>query len=186
MSGESGWWRKWTRRARARPAVHAGQLGGEHPLANQIFSTIRNRRALYVAVFLHDIAKGRPEDHSEAGAIIARKLGPRFGLTEADFGSNPAGMRTRARRDGTDWVLNGTKMWITNGNLADVVLFGAFLVWAVLNFRSLRQRDRAAGAEPLKGALSGTLLASAIGLLVWAVVAFWAHALLIGVSPLGG
>lgn len=48
-----------------------------------------------------------------------------FGLTEADFGSNPAGMRTRARRDGTDWVLDGTKMWITNGNLADVAT-----VWA--------------------------------------------------------
>src|SRR4051794_40146297 len=41
-----------------------------------------------------------------------------FGLTEADFGPTPAGMRPRARRDGTDWVLNGTKMWITNGNLA--------------------------------------------------------------------
>jgi glutaryl-CoA dehydrogenase len=48
-----------------------------------------------------------------------------FGLTEADYGSNPAGMRTRARRDGSDWVLNGTKMWITNGNLADVAT-----VWA--------------------------------------------------------
>lgn len=48
-----------------------------------------------------------------------------FGLTEADFGSNPAGMRTRARRDGGDWIINGTKMWITNGNLADVAT-----VWA--------------------------------------------------------
>ncbi len=48
-----------------------------------------------------------------------------FGLSEADFGSNPAGMRTRARRDGDDWVINGTKMWITNGNLADVAT-----VWA--------------------------------------------------------
>jgi glutaryl-CoA dehydrogenase len=48
-----------------------------------------------------------------------------FGLTEADFGSNPAGMRTRARRDGGDWVINGTKMWITNGNLADVAT-----IWA--------------------------------------------------------
>jgi glutaryl-CoA dehydrogenase len=48
-----------------------------------------------------------------------------FGLTEADFGSNPAGMRTRARRDGADWVINGTKMWITNGNLADVAT-----IWA--------------------------------------------------------
>ncbi|WP_134496900.1 [protein-PII] uridylyltransferase [Microvirga pakistanensis] len=64
--------------------IEAGQLGNEHPLANQIFGTIQNRRALYVAVFLHDIAKGRPEDHSIAGAAIARKLGPRFGLTEAE------------------------------------------------------------------------------------------------------
>ena len=62
--------------------IEAGRLGGEHPLANRIFLTIRNRRALYVAVFLHDIAKGRPEDHSTAGAAIARKLGPRFGLSD--------------------------------------------------------------------------------------------------------
>jgi glutaryl-CoA dehydrogenase len=48
-----------------------------------------------------------------------------FGLTEPDFGSNPAGMRTFARRDGNDWVLNGTKMWITNGSIADVAI-----VWA--------------------------------------------------------
>ena len=48
-----------------------------------------------------------------------------FGLTEADFGSNPSGMRTNARRDGDDWILNGSKMWITNGNLADVAV-----VWA--------------------------------------------------------
>ncbi|MDN5766238.1 MAG: acyl-CoA dehydrogenase family protein [Humibacillus sp.] len=48
-----------------------------------------------------------------------------FGLTEPDFGSNPAGMRTRARRDGDDWVLTGTKMWITNGSIADVAI-----VWA--------------------------------------------------------
>src|SRR5438093_12409877 len=45
-----------------------------------------------------------------------------FGLTEPDFGSNPAGMRTSARRDGDDWVLSGTKMWITNGSLADVAV----------------------------------------------------------------
>jgi glutaryl-CoA dehydrogenase len=48
-----------------------------------------------------------------------------FGLTEADFGSNPAGMRTRARRDGTDWVVSGSKMWITNGGIADIAV-----VWA--------------------------------------------------------
>lgn len=49
-----------------------------------------------------------------------------FGLTEPDFGSNPAGMRTSAKRDdGGDWILNGTKMWITNGSAADVAI-----VWA--------------------------------------------------------
>jgi glutaryl-CoA dehydrogenase len=49
-----------------------------------------------------------------------------FGLTEPDSGSNPGSMRTSAKRDGTDWVLNGTKMWITNGGIADVAI-----VWAV-------------------------------------------------------
>jgi glutaryl-CoA dehydrogenase len=48
-----------------------------------------------------------------------------FGLTEPDFGSNPAGMRTRAENDGADWVLNGEKTWITNGSAADIAI-----VWA--------------------------------------------------------
>ena len=48
-----------------------------------------------------------------------------FGLTEPGFGSNPAGMLTQARRDGSDWVLNGEKTWITNGSIADVAV-----VWA--------------------------------------------------------
>ena len=48
-----------------------------------------------------------------------------FGLTEPDAGSDPGSMRTHARRDGTDWILNGAKMWITNGTIADVAV-----VWA--------------------------------------------------------
>jgi glutaryl-CoA dehydrogenase len=48
-----------------------------------------------------------------------------FGLTEPDFGSNPGGMRTRARKDGDDYILNGEKMWITSGSLADVAV-----IWA--------------------------------------------------------
>ena len=48
-----------------------------------------------------------------------------FGLTEADYGSDPGHMRTTARRDGNDWILNGSKMWITNGSIADVAV-----VWA--------------------------------------------------------
>ena len=48
-----------------------------------------------------------------------------FGLTESNFGSNPGGMVTTAKKDGDDWIINGSKMWITNGSLADVSL-----VWA--------------------------------------------------------
>ena len=48
-----------------------------------------------------------------------------FGLTEPDYGSDPGGMRTVARPDGSDWVLSGTKMWITNGSIADVAV-----IWA--------------------------------------------------------
>jgi glutaryl-CoA dehydrogenase len=61
-----------------------------------------------------------------------------FGLTEADAGSDPGSMRTRARRDGEDWVLDGSKMWITNGTLADVAV-----VWA--------QTDPDAGSQGIRG-----------------------------------
>jgi glutaryl-CoA dehydrogenase len=66
-----------------------------------------------------------------------------FGLTEPDFGSNPAGMRTRAKADGDDWVLNGTKMWITNGSVADIAV-----VWA--------QTDGAAEPGGIRGFLVPT------------------------------
>jgi glutaryl-CoA dehydrogenase len=49
-----------------------------------------------------------------------------FGLTEADSGSDPSSMRTNAKRDGSDWILNGSKMWITNGSIADIAV-----VWAI-------------------------------------------------------
>ena len=57
-----------------------------------------------------------------------------FGLTEPDFGSNPGGMRTSARRDGSDWILNGSKMWITNGSVADVAVVWARAEEGVLGF----------------------------------------------------
>jgi glutaryl-CoA dehydrogenase len=57
-----------------------------------------------------------------------------FGLTEPDFGSNPGGMRTTARRDGDDWVLNGSKMWITNASVADVAVVWARAEEGVLGF----------------------------------------------------
>ncbi|HEX2088925.1 MAG TPA: acyl-CoA dehydrogenase family protein [Actinomycetota bacterium] len=58
-------------------------------------------------------------------AMAAGELIGCFGLTEPDFGSDPANMRTYARRDGSDWILTGSKMWITNGSIADVAV-----VWA--------------------------------------------------------
>ena len=65
-------------------AIESGQLAAELPLATSIFKSIQNRRALFVAAFLHDIGKGRKEDHSIVGARIARKICPRLGLTPAE------------------------------------------------------------------------------------------------------
>jgi [protein-PII] uridylyltransferase len=64
--------------------IERGRFTTQHPVSSEIIRTIDNRRALYVAAFLHDIAKGRDEDHSPAGARIARELGPRFGLTPSE------------------------------------------------------------------------------------------------------
>ena len=61
--------------------IERGDLADAHPLANEIMPGLKDRVVLYVALFLHDIAKGRIEDHSIAGARVARRLGPRLGLT---------------------------------------------------------------------------------------------------------
>ncbi len=63
--------------------IERGERSQDHPLANALIQTLQDRVVLYVAMLLHDIAKGRPEDHSIAGARVARKLGPRLGLTPA-------------------------------------------------------------------------------------------------------
>jgi uncharacterized membrane protein len=87
-------------------------------------------------------------------------------------------------------MLLAVKVWavahlLANGNLADVLLFGAFLVWAVLDFRSARRRDRAAHTVYPPGTTAGTLKALLIGVVAWAVFAFWLHGPLIGVRPFG-
>ncbi|MGU3399041.1 [protein-PII] uridylyltransferase [Brucellaceae bacterium D45D] len=65
--------------------IEHGELQSEHPLSNHLMTTLkRDRHLLYVALLLHDIAKGRPEDHSIAGARIARRLCPRFGLSPSE------------------------------------------------------------------------------------------------------
>ena len=65
-------------------AIERGELKQQHPISTAIFRQIASRRVLYVAVLLHDIAKGRGGDHSMIGAEIALKLGPRFGLDQAE------------------------------------------------------------------------------------------------------
>lgn len=64
--------------------IERGGSSDELPLSTEIIGTVKNRRALYVAAFLHDVGKGYVEDHSIVGARVARKLGPRFGLTPAE------------------------------------------------------------------------------------------------------
>ena len=84
----------------------------------------------------------------------------------------------------------GVKVWalahlLANGNLADLLLFGGFLLWAVLCFRAARQRDRVGSVVYPPGRLGPTLVAVMAGLALWAGFAFWAHGALIGVRPFG-
>lgn len=82
------------------------------------------------------------------------------------------------------------KVWalahlVANGNLAHMVLFGGFLVWAVLCFRAARKRDRAANTVYPAGNLPATVATLVLGLVAWAGFAMWAHGVLIGVRPFG-
>jgi uncharacterized membrane protein len=84
----------------------------------------------------------------------------------------------------------GVKLWalahvLANNTLADVLLFGSFLVWAVLCFRAARQRDRAGRVTYPAGRLAPTLVCVVVGLAAWAGFAFWAHGAWIGVRPFG-
>ena len=74
---------------------------------------------------------------------------------------------------------------LANGTLAAVILFGAFLLWAVVDFASLRRRDRAAGTRYPAGAGSQDAIVLVVGLAAWALFAFLLHAWLIGVTPFG-
>ncbi|MBK6631864.1 MAG: NnrU family protein [Betaproteobacteria bacterium] len=85
-------------------------------------------------------------------------------------------------------MVAGVKVWaiahlLSNGNLADVLLFGAFLAWAVIDFRSARQRDRAAGVSYRPGTAARDGLVAAAGIGAWALFAGFLHLWLIGVRP---
>ena len=85
-------------------------------------------------------------------------------------------------------MLLGTKTWafahlLANNTLHDELLFGSFLVWSVLCFRAARRRDRAAPSPAVQADRVQSLLAIVIGLVLWGVIAFWAHQVVIGVAP---
>jgi uncharacterized membrane protein len=87
-------------------------------------------------------------------------------------------------------MLLATKLWalahlLANGNLADVLLFGGFLVWAVALFIVSRRSDRAAGTTYPTASRTGNAVTVLVGGAGWVVFAFWAHGLLIGVRPFG-
>ena len=90
-------------------------------------SGIRSFASVQGALVMYPIHAFGSEEHRRTwlpALASADRIGC-FGLTEPDYGSNPAGMITRARRTADGWVLNGTKMWITNGSMADVAV-----IWA--------------------------------------------------------
>lgn len=99
---------------------------------------------------------------------------------------NISGTRIKAKL-GHPMVL-GTKLWafahlLANGMLADVLLFGGFLAWAIVDYASSRRRDRAAGVVYRPGTLSRDMIAVVAGVVAYVVFAFWLHQLLIGVRP---
>jgi uncharacterized membrane protein len=87
-------------------------------------------------------------------------------------------------------MIAGVKLWalahlLANGNLADIVLFGVFLAWAIADFVASRRRDRVAGTVAARGTAGRSLVAVAVGLVAWGVFAFALHGPLIGVRPFG-
>ena len=98
--------------------------------------------------------------------------------------------RTRIRAAVGHPMVLGVKVWalahlLSNGRLADLLLFGAFLAWSVLDYRAARARDRAGAARPPAGTAGADALAVVAGLVGWGAFAWWLHGWLIGVRPFG-
>jgi uncharacterized membrane protein len=97
---------------------------------------------------------------------------------------------TRIKRAVGHPMVLAVKIWalahlIANGTLADALLFGSFLAWAVLDYMAARRRDRAAGTVYVAGPLWRDALAVIIGVVAWFAFALWLHRILIGVAPFG-
>ena len=112
-------------------------------------------------------------------------------LTVASFILIAAGFvpGTRIRSKVGHPMILGIKVWalahlMANGMLADVILFGTFLIWSVVAYASERRRDRKAGTDFVVGPLTRDVIAIIGGMVAWTVFAMWLHRWLIGVSPL--
>ena len=155
-------------------------------------------RAIYVAVSLvgfvlivvgYGIARGDPvfvwNPPLWTRHITILLTIPAFILFAASF---VPGTRMRAKVGHP--LLAGVKTWafahlIANGTLADILLFGAFLVWSIAAYASARRRDRRAGTVYPVGPVMRDVTAVVAGLVAWAAFVFWLHAWLIGVAPMG-
>ena len=143
------------------------------------FASVQGSLAMFA---IHRLGSEEQKQQWLPGMAAGEVIGC-FGLTEPDFGSDPAGMRTRAHRDGQDWVLDGTKMWITNGSIADLAVVWARTDVGIHGF--LVPTDTAGfTAHKITGKLS--LRASVTSELVLAGVRLPAEAVLPGVHSLRG
>jgi glutaryl-CoA dehydrogenase len=123
--------------------VEAGLLYQELERGDSGIRSFVSVQSALVMFPIHAFGSEEQKSHWLPKLATGEKLGC-FGLTEPDFGSNPSGMRTRARKDGDDYILNGEKMWITSGSIADVAV-----IWAKVEDPS---------AEPGKERIRGFLV----------------------------
>jgi glutaryl-CoA dehydrogenase len=123
--------------------VEAGLLYQELERGDSGIRSFVSVQSALVMFPIHAFGSDEQKSYWLPKLATGEKLGC-FGLTEPDFGSNPSGMRTRARKDGDDYILNGEKMWITSGSIADVAV-----IWAKVEDPS---------AEPGKERIRGFLV----------------------------
>ncbi len=179
--------------------VHSARIFAEGWRAQQILRVGEQRWkgvyslvsivAFVVLVYGYGLARQAPivlySPPTWAKHLVALLMIPSFILLAAAYVPG-----TRIKKAVGHPMVLGVKTWafahlLANGTLHDVVLFGAFLAWAVADYISCRRRDRAAGRVYVTGPVSRDAIAVAVGLIAWVAFAFWLHGWLIGVRPLG-
>ncbi len=119
--------------------VEAGLLYQELERGDSGIRSFASVQSGLVMFPIHAFGSAEQKAHWLPKLATGEKVGC-FGLTEPDFGSNPGGMRTRARKQGDEYILNGEKMWITSGSIADVAV-----IWAKLEDPSTEKEPRIRG-----------------------------------------